>query len=84
MLNGRKVRLSIDFDTQKWYNVYMKTKQMHIRMDEEFQKKLEFIRQINGWKNASEAMRRLVEKEYRKEMTENEGTDGEQRNGGGN
>lgn len=62
----------------------MKTKQMHIRMDEEFQKKLEFIRQINGWKNASEAMRRLVEKEYRKEMAENEGTDGEQRNGGGN
>ena len=54
--------------TQMPYNVYMnKTKLIHIRIDEEFEKKLQYLMRIHGWKSMSDTIRKLIEKEYRKE-----------------
>ena len=53
--------------TQTRYNVYMKTKQIHIRVSEEFLNMLEYLKRINGFKNLSETIRKIIEKEYRKE-----------------
>ena len=52
------------------YNVYMKEKQIHIRVDDRFLEILEYLRKINGFKNLSETIRKIVEKEYRKESEE--------------
>jgi len=49
------------------YNVRMKDKRIYIRISEEFLKKLEYLKEINGFKNLSETIRKIVEKEYRKE-----------------
>lgn len=57
--------------TQIPYNVYMKMKQIHIRIDEEFEQKLKFLMRIHGFKSMSDTIRKLIEKEYRKEK-ENE------------
>lgn len=51
------------------YNVYMKEKQIHIRTDEEFMEKLEYLTMVNNYHSASEAVRKVIEKEYRKERT---------------
>ena len=53
--------------TQLCYNVYMKEKQIHIRADEKFLQKLEYLMRINGFKSLSDTIRRIIEKEYRKE-----------------
>jgi len=53
--------------TQMCYNVYMKEKQIHIRADDEFMRKLEYLMRINKFKSLSETIRRIIEKEYRKE-----------------
>ena len=53
------------------YNVRMKDKRIFIRVSEEFLEKLEYLMRINGFKNLSETIRRIIEKEYRKEK-ENE------------
>lgn len=53
--------------TQMCYNVYMKEKQIHIRADEKFLQKLEYLMRINGFKSLSDTIRRIIEKEYRKE-----------------
>ncbi len=45
----------------------LKTKQIHIRIDEEFEKKLQYLMRIHGWKSMSDTIRKLIEKEYRKE-----------------
>jgi len=45
----------------------MKDKRIYIRVTEEFLKKLEYLKEINGFKNLSETIRRIIEKEYRKE-----------------
>jgi metal-responsive CopG/Arc/MetJ family transcriptional regulator len=45
----------------------MKDKRIYVRVTEEFLKKLEYLKEINGFKNLSETMRKIVEKEYRKE-----------------
>jgi len=53
--------------TQICYNVYMKEKQIHIRADEDFLQKLEFLMKINQFKSLSDTIRRIIEKEYIKE-----------------
>lgn len=49
----------------------MKDKMLRIRVDSDFLSKLEYLRKINGFKTIAETVRRLLEKEYRKE-TEHE------------
>ena len=45
----------------------MKDKLLQIRVDEDFLSKLECLRKINGFKSISETVRKIVEKEFRKE-----------------
>lgn len=47
----------------------MKEKQIHIRADEEFLQKLEYLMRINNYRSLSDTIRKIVEKEYRKEKT---------------
>jgi len=48
----------------------MKEKRLQIRVTEEFLKKLEYLKQINGFRTISETIRRIVEKEYRRETND--------------
>lgn len=45
----------------------MKDKLIQIRADAEFLSKLEYLQIINGFKSISETIRKIVEKEWRKE-----------------
>ena len=45
----------------------MKDRKLQIRVDEVFLQKLEYLRKINGWRTIAETVRRIVEKEWRKE-----------------
>jgi len=45
----------------------MKDKILHIRTDHDFLEKLEYLKRINGYKNLSDTIRKVIEKEYRKE-----------------
>lgn len=45
----------------------MRNKLLQIRVDEDFLLKLEYLQKINGFKSISETVRKIVEKEYRKE-----------------
>lgn len=45
----------------------MKDKLLQIRVDEDFLSKIEYLRRINGFKTIAETVRKLIEKEYRKE-----------------
>jgi len=45
----------------------MKKYQIHIRADDEFLKKLEYLKRINGYKTLTETILKILEKEYRKE-----------------
>jgi len=45
----------------------MKDKLLQIRCDSDFLSKLEYLRKINGFKTIAETVRRIVEKEFRKE-----------------
>jgi len=45
----------------------MKDKRIYIRISEDFLERLEYLMRINGFKNLSETIRRIIEKEYRKE-----------------
>lgn len=45
----------------------MKDKMLRIRVDSDFLSKLEYLRKINGFKTVAETVRRIVEKEFRKE-----------------
>ena len=58
---------SLEMYAQMPYNVRMKDKRIYIRVSEEFLEKLEYLMRINGFKNLSETIRRIIEKEYRKE-----------------
>lgn len=49
----------------------MRDKLLQIRVDEDFLSKLKYLQKINGFKTIAETVRRIVEKEYRKEK-ENE------------
>ena len=42
-------------------------KRIELRVDDDFLEKVEYIRYINDYKNKSDAIRRTMEKEYRKE-----------------
>lgn len=55
--------------TQIRYNVYMKTKQIHIRASEEFLDMLEYLQTINGYKNLSDTARKVIEKEYKRQTS---------------
>jgi len=46
----------------------MKDKILQIRVDAEFLSKLEYLRHINGYKSIAETVRKIVEKEWRKEQ----------------
>ena len=50
----------------------MKDKLLQVRVDEDFLQKLEYLRKINGWRTIAETVRRLLEKEYRKEKMDDE------------
>lgn len=45
----------------------MKNKVLQIRIDVEFQSKLEYLQKINGYRTISETIRKIIEKEFRKE-----------------
>ncbi len=45
----------------------MKDKLLQIRVDKDFLSKLEYLRKINGFKTIAETVRKIVEKEWRKE-----------------
>lgn len=44
-----------------------KDKVVRLRVDEEFKNKLEYIKTINSYKSVAETIRKVVEKEYKKE-----------------
>ena len=45
----------------------MKDRKLQIRVDEDFLQKLEYLRKINGFRTIAETVRKIVEKEFRKE-----------------
>ena len=45
----------------------MKNRLLQIRVDEVFLSKLEYLRKINGYRTVAETVRKIVEKEFRKE-----------------
>lgn len=45
----------------------MRDKLLQIRVDEDFLSKLEYLQKINEFKSIAETVRKIVEKEYRKE-----------------
>lgn len=47
----------------------MKDKVLQIRVDDEFIAMLEYLLTINGYKTIAETVRKIIEKEYRKETT---------------
>ena len=44
-----------------------KDRLLQIRVDADFLSKLEYLRKINGFRTVAETVRRIVEKEWRKE-----------------
>lgn len=47
--------------------IALKDKLLQIRVDEDFFQKLEYLRKINGFRTIAETVRKLIEKEWRKE-----------------
>lgn len=45
----------------------MKDKMLRIRVDSDFLSKLEYLKRIHGFKTVAETVRKIVEKEWRKE-----------------
>ena len=45
----------------------MKDSEIRIRTDKEFLEKVDYLQKINDFKNRSDTVRKVVEKEYRKE-----------------
>ena len=48
----------------------MKEERIEIRANEEFVEKVDYLQRINDYKNRSDTVRKVVEKEYRKETME--------------
>lgn len=46
----------------------MKDKLLQIRVDKSFLSKLEYLKEINGFKTIAETIRKIIEKEFRKEQ----------------
>lgn len=55
---------------QTCYNVRMKDKRIYIRASEDFVKKLEYLMRIYNYKSLSDTIRQIIEKEYRKEKSD--------------
>lgn len=49
------------------YTVYMKDKTLIVKVDDQFIEKVDYLQKINDFKNRSDTVRKVVEKEYRKE-----------------
>ena len=49
------------------YNVAMKDKELKVKVDDEFIEKVDYLQRINDYKNRSDTVRKVVEKEYRRE-----------------
>jgi hypothetical protein len=47
--------------------ITLKDKLLQIRVDEGFLLKLEYLKRINGFKTVAETVRKIIEKEFRKE-----------------
>ena len=45
----------------------VKDRLLQIRVDEAFLSKLSYLQEINGFKTVAETIRKIIEKEYRKE-----------------
>lgn len=45
-----------------------KTKLLQIRVDEAFLQKIEYLKKIHAFQSIAETVRKIVEKEYRKEI----------------
>ena len=50
------------------YNVAMKDKELKVKVDDEFIEKVDYLQRINDYKNRSDTVRKVVEKEWRKEQ----------------
>lgn len=50
----------------------MKDKLLQIRVDESFLSKLEYLRKVYGYKTTAETVRKIIEKEFRKETMKDE------------
>lgn len=50
--------------------IALKDRLLQIRVDSEFLSKIEYLRNINGFRTVAETVRKLLEKEYRKEREE--------------
>lgn len=48
----------------------MKDTRIAIRVDDKFKSKLEYLKQIHGFKTIADTIRKIIEKEYRKECNE--------------
>ena len=46
----------------------MKDKELKIKVDDQFIEKVDYLQRINGYKNRSDCVRKVVEKEYIKEV----------------
>lgn len=49
-----------------------KTKTLQIRVDESFIQKLDYLKRINGFRTIAETVRKIVEKEFRKERDDDD------------
>ena len=45
----------------------VKDKLLQIRVDSDFLSKIEYLREINGFRSIAETIRKIIEKEFRKE-----------------
>lgn len=45
----------------------MKDKLLQMRVDDDFLSKLEYLKEINAYKSNAEVVRKIIEKEFRKE-----------------
>ena len=55
---------------------YMKTKIIALRVDEDIVKKMDYLQHLNGYKSRSETVRKVIDKEYNREMFGRAGKDG--------
>lgn len=55
---------SLDLFPRLPYNVGMKDKEIKIKVDDRFIEKVDYLQRINDYKNRSDTVRKVVEKEY--------------------
>ena len=57
----------LDLYKRLTYTVYMKDKTLIVKVDDQFIEKVDYLQKINDFKNRSDTVRKVVEKEDRKE-----------------